>query len=89
MSLLFDVIMDIITFYPRNDIKLKHHIAKLSEFEWFRKLHEDTKYTRLIWSNRKVKKLILSSANMEALINSEKKQKELVQLVHDEYKKRR
>ncbi|HFU6610545.1 hypothetical protein PDJ82_00700 [Bacillus cereus group sp. TH43LC] len=89
MSLLFDVIMDIITFYPRNDMKLKHHIAKLSEFEWFRKLHEDTKYTRLIWSNRKVKKFILSSANMEALINSEKKQKELVQLVHDEYKTRR
>ncbi|MGN4628533.1 hypothetical protein ACTFQO_08740 [Bacillus cereus group sp. MYBK29-1] len=89
MSLLFDVIADIILFYPRNDMKLKHHIAKLSEFEWFRKLHEDTKYTRLIWSNRKVKKFILSSANMEELINSEKKQKELVQLVHDEYKKRR
>ena len=79
MSLLFDVIMDIITFYPLIDMKLKHHIAKLSGFEWF----------RLIWSNRKVKKFILSSANMEALINSEKKQKELVQLVHDEYKKRR
>ncbi|ATI52791.1 MULTISPECIES: hypothetical protein [Bacillus cereus group] len=89
MSLLFDVIADIILFYPRNDMKLKHHIAKLSEFEWFRKLHEDTKYTRLIWSNRKVKKFILSSTNMEALINSEKKQKEHVQLVHDEYKKRR
>lgn len=89
MSLLFDVIADIILFYPRNDMKLKHHIAKLSEFEWFRKLHEDTKYTRLIWSNRKVKKFILSSTNMEASINSEKKQKELVQLVHDEYKKRR
>ncbi|AOY15875.1 hypothetical protein BGI23_11865 [Bacillus sp. ABP14] len=89
MSLLFDVIADIILFYPRNDMKLKHHIAKLSEFEWFRKLHEDTKYTKLIWSNRKVKKFILSSTNMEALINSEKKQKELVQLVHDEYKKRR
>ena len=54
MSLLLDVIMAIITFYPRNDMKLKHHIAKLSEFEWFRKLHEDTKYTKLIWSNRKI-----------------------------------
>ncbi|AIE79505.1 group-specific protein [Bacillus cereus] len=30
MSLLFDVIADIILFYPRNDMKLKHHIAKLS-----------------------------------------------------------
>ncbi|AXY09874.1 hypothetical protein CN272_12060 [Bacillus anthracis] len=89
MSLLFDVIMDIITFYPRNDMKLKHHIAKLSEFEWFRKLHEDTKYTKLIWSNRKIKKFILSSTNMEELIKSEKKQKEFVRLVHDEYKKRR
>lgn len=87
MSLLFDLIMDIIIFYPRNDMKLKHHIAKLSEFEWFRRLHEDTKYTRLIWSNRKIKKFILSSTNMEALIKSEKKQKEFVQLVHDEYKK--
>lgn len=48
MSLLLDVIMAIITFYPRNDMKLKHHIAKLSEFEWFRNLHEDPKYTRLI-----------------------------------------
>ncbi|GMR69257.1 MULTISPECIES: hypothetical protein [Bacillus] len=89
MSLLFDVIADIILFYLRNDMKLKHHIAKLSEFEWFRKLHEDTKYTRLIWNNRKNKKFILSSTNMEALINSEKKQKEFVRLVHDEYKKRR
>ncbi|EMI9086470.1 hypothetical protein COD05_14370 [Bacillus cereus] len=89
MSLLFDVIMAIITFYPRNDIKLRHHIAKLSEFGWFRNLHEDTKYTSLIWSNRKIKKFILSSTNMEALINSEKKQKEFVHLVHDEYKKRR
>ncbi|MEM5621324.1 hypothetical protein AAHB56_08220 [Bacillus thuringiensis] len=87
MSLLFDVIADIILFYLRNDMKLKHHIAKLSEFEWFRKLHEDTKYTRLIWNNRKNKKFILSSTNMEALINSEKKQKEFVRLVHDEYKK--
>ena len=89
MSLLFDAIMDIILLYPRNDMKLKHHIAKLSEFEWFRRLHEDTKYTRLIWSNRKIKKFILSSTNMEALIKSEKKQIEFVQLVHNEYKKRR
>ncbi|PGO29022.1 hypothetical protein CN984_12850 [Bacillus cereus] len=89
MGSLFDVIANVILFYPRNDMKLKHHIAKLSEFEWFRRLHEDTKYTRLIWSNRKIKKFILSSTNMEALIKSEKKQKEFVQLVHDEYKKRR
>ena len=89
MSLLFDVIADIILFFPRNDMKLNHHIAKLSEIEWVRMLDEDTKYTRLIWSNRKIKRFILSSTNMEALINSEKKQKEFVQLVHDEYKKRR
>ncbi|HGH7181684.1 hypothetical protein DXB51_21610 [Bacillus cereus] len=89
MSLLFDLIMDIIIFYPRNDMKLKHHIAKLSEYEWFRRLHEDKKYTRLIWSNRKIKKFILSTTNMGALMNSEKKQKEFVHLVQDEYKKRR
>ncbi|MDM5193722.1 hypothetical protein QUG02_12045 [Bacillus hominis] len=89
MSSLFDVISDIILFYPRNDMKLKYHIAKLSELEWFRNLHEDPKYTRLIWSNRKIKKFILSSINMEELIKSEEKQKEFVHLVHDEYKKRR
>ncbi|MES9700098.1 hypothetical protein ABWK42_23245 [Bacillus sp. JJ927] len=89
MSLLFDVIADIILFYPRNDMKLKYHIAKLSEFEWFRRLHEDTKYTRLIWSNRKIKKYILSSKNMEGLLKSERKQTEFVQLVYSEYKKRR
>jgi len=86
---LFDVIANVILFYPRNDMKLKHHIAKLSEFEWFRRLHEDTKYTRLIWSNRKIKKFILSTTYMETLIKSEKKQKEFIHLVHDEYKKRR
>ncbi|EJS69057.1 hypothetical protein CN425_07375 [Bacillus cereus] len=89
MDSLFDVISDIILFYPRNDMKLKYNIAKLSELEWFRSLHEDPKYTRLIWSNRKIKKFILSPINMEALIKSEKNQKEFVQLVHDEYKKRR
>ncbi|AIW85179.1 hypothetical protein EXW39_12645 [Bacillus mycoides] len=89
MDSLFDVIANVILFYPQNDMKLKHHIAKLSEFEWFRRLHEDPKYTSLIWSNRKIKKYILTSANMEALIKSEKKQKEFVHLVQDEYKKRR
>ncbi|MBE5106401.1 hypothetical protein IGI01_14200 [Bacillus thuringiensis] len=89
MSSLLDIIVDIILFYPRNDMKLKHHIAKLSEFEWFQRLHEDTKYTSLIWSNRKIKKYILTSANMEVLVKSEMKQKEFVHLVHDEYKKRR
>ena len=89
MSLLFDVIADIILFYPRNDMKLKYHIAKLSELEWFRNLHEDPKYTSLIWSNRKIKRYIFTSINMEALIKSEKKQKEFVHLVQDEYKKRR
>ena len=29
MSLLFDVIADIILFYPRNGMKLKYHIAKI------------------------------------------------------------
>ncbi|QWG28203.1 hypothetical protein EXW58_11655 [Bacillus mycoides] len=89
MGSLFDVIADIILFYPRNDVKLKHHIAKLSEFEWFRRLHEDTKYTSLIWSNRKIKKYIFSSKNMEVLLKSERKQTEFVQLVYNEYKKRR
>ncbi|PGA90476.1 hypothetical protein [Bacillus toyonensis] len=89
MSSLFDVIANVILFYPRNDMKLKHHIAKLSELEWFRNSHEDPNYTSLIWSNRKVKKFILSATNMEELIKSEKKQKEFVHLVHDEYKKRR
>lgn len=88
MGSLFHVIADIILFYPRNDMKLKHHIAKLSELEWFRNLHEDPKYTSLIWSNRKIKKFILSSTNMETLIKSEKKQKEFVHLVQDEYKKK-
>ena len=55
MSLLFDVIADIILFYPRNGMKLKYHIAKLSELEWFRNLHEDPKYTSLIWSNKKLR----------------------------------
>ncbi|RWQ72666.1 hypothetical protein [Bacillus cereus] len=89
MGSLFDVIANVILFYPRNDMKLKYHIAKLSELEWFRNLHEDPKYTSLIWSNRKIKKYILTSANIEELIKSEKKQKEFVHLVHDEYKKRR
>ncbi|MFP3411760.1 hypothetical protein SB773_09060 [Bacillus sp. SIMBA_074] len=89
MGSLFDVIADIILFYPRNDMKLKHHIAQLSELEWFRNIHEDTKYTSLIWNNRKIKTYILSSANMEGLLKSEKKQKEFVHLVQDEYKKRR
>ncbi|PEP80446.1 hypothetical protein CN581_15540 [Bacillus toyonensis] len=89
MGSLFDVIANVILFYPRNDMKLKHHIAKLSELEWFRNLHEDPKYTSLIWSNRKIKKYILTSASIEVLIKSEIKQKEFVHLVQDEYKKRR
>ncbi|MBO1580572.1 hypothetical protein [Bacillus sp. XF8] len=86
---LFDVIADIILFYPRADVKLKHHIAKLSEQEWFRKLHEDSRYTSLIWNNRKIKKFILSPAIMKLQPKSIEKQKELIQFIHSEYEKRR
>ncbi|KEK23541.1 hypothetical protein [Bacillus gaemokensis] len=89
MGILFDVIADIILFYPRADVKLKHHIAKLSEGEWFRKLHEDSRYTWLIWNNRKIKKFILSPANMKFLPKSKEKQKELIHLIHSEQEKRR
>ncbi|WP_243522081.1 hypothetical protein [Bacillus pseudomycoides] len=86
---LFDVIADIILFYPRTDAKFKYHIAKLSEQEWFRDMHEDIRYTGLIWNNRKIKKFILSPANMKLLTKSKEKQEELIQLIHSEYEKRR
>ncbi|PFK41989.1 hypothetical protein COI93_12020 [Bacillus cereus] len=89
MWLLFDVIVDIILFYPRNDAKLKYHIAQLSEQKWFRNVHEDTRYTEIIWNNRKIKRLILSTSNMKLLIKSKEKQKELLQIIHSEYEKRR
>ncbi|HEK9102634.1 hypothetical protein KFD70_21565 [Bacillus pfraonensis] len=89
MWLLFDVIADIILFYPRTDAKLKHYIARLSEQEWFRDVYEDTRYTGLIWNNRKIKKLILAPANMKLLTTSKEKQEELIQLIHSEYEKRR
>ncbi|MED1594737.1 MULTISPECIES: hypothetical protein [Bacillus] len=89
MWLLFDVIADIILFYPRTDAKLKYHIAQLSEQEWFRDVHEDTRYTGIIWNNRKIKRLILLPTNMKLLTKSKEKQKELIQIIHSEHKKRR
>ncbi|WP_410982561.1 hypothetical protein [Bacillus cereus] len=89
MWLLFDIIADITLFYLRTDAKLKHYIAKLSEQEWFRDVHEDTRYTVMISNNRKIKKFILASANMKLLTTSKEKQEELIQLIHSEYEKRR
>ncbi|PFA22615.1 MULTISPECIES: hypothetical protein [Bacillus cereus group] len=89
MWLLLDIIVDIILFYPRNDAKLKYHIAQLSEQEWFQEVHEDTRYIEIIWNNRKIKRLILSPSNMKLLIKSKEKQKELLEIIHSEYEKRR
>ncbi|WP_459503203.1 hypothetical protein [Bacillus sp. C1] len=76
------MIADTILFYPRTDAKLKHYIAKLSEQEWFRNVHEDIRYTGLIWNNRKIKKFILAPINVKLLTKSKEKQEELIQLIH-------
>ncbi|MCI0765892.1 hypothetical protein [Bacillus sp. TL12] len=73
MWLLFDIIADITLFYPRTDAKLKHYIAKLSEQEWFRDVHEDTRYTGIVWNNQKIKKFILAPVNMKLLTTSKEK----------------
>ncbi|MDM5154960.1 hypothetical protein QUF88_14370 [Bacillus sp. DX1.1] len=83
------MISNIILLYPRADLKLRHHIAMLSEEEWFRALHEDARFTSLIWNNRRIKKFLLLSSNMELLTKSKSKQQELTQLIHSEYERRR
>ncbi len=53
----------------------------LSSEEWFRELYVDARYTKVIWHNYNVKKVLLLPGNVEMIKNDKKKAQEFIELV--------
>ncbi|CAH0316301.1 hypothetical protein SRABI96_05233 [Peribacillus sp. Bi96] len=78
IQLISDVI---ILMKPTSYSKLKMAIENLSSEGWFRELYADARYTKVIWHNNNIKKVLLLPGNVEMIKKDEKKAQEFIELV--------
>ncbi|MGM9968716.1 MAG: hypothetical protein ACI383_14600 [Rummeliibacillus sp.] len=78
IQLIADVI---VLMKPTSYSKLKMAIEDLSSEEWFRELYADARYTKVIWHNKNIKKVLLTPGNVEIIKKDENKSQEFIKLV--------
>jgi hypothetical protein len=84
---LFDLIVNALLFFYTPKSKLEKNIDKLRNEKWFSTLMDDYRYSYIIWSNRKVKRILVKSENVELLINNETEREKFINIVEMEHRK--
>jgi len=72
-------------FIPKS--KLEKNVDKLKQKDWFVTLEKDYRYNYIIWNNRKIKRYLIKSSNLENLIENEQVQKKFTELIKQEHLK--
>ncbi|MBS4201673.1 hypothetical protein KHA93_18890 [Bacillus sp. FJAT-49732] len=65
--------------------KLEKNIDKLRNEKWFSTLYQDYRYSYVIWHNRKVKRYLIKSNNVELLIRNEQEKEKFIKLIEQEH----
>jgi uncharacterized protein YlbG (UPF0298 family) len=84
---LFQLIANVLLFFYTPKSKLEKNIDKLRNEKWFFTLIDDYRYSHIIWSNRKVKRFLVKSENVELLIKNETERDKFIRLVEMEHRK--
>lgn len=75
-----DIVSGAILMKANSYSKQKMAIESLSCEEWFRELYKDSSYAKVIWYNKEIKKLLVST-NIEMMKRDEVKVNQFIQLV--------
>jgi hypothetical protein len=84
---LFELVADALLFFYNPKSKLEKNIDILGNEKWFSKLKDDYRYSHIIWNNRKVKRILVKSENIELLLKNETEREKFIQLVEKEHRK--
>jgi ribosomal protein L20A (L18A) len=84
---LFDLIANTLLFFYTPKSKLEKNIDKLRNEKWFSTLIDDYRYSYIICSNRKVKRILVKSENVELLMKNETEREKFINLVEMENRK--
>ncbi|MBT2728422.1 hypothetical protein J7E63_15950 [Bacillus sp. ISL-75] len=64
--------------------KIDRNIERLKQQGWFKKIFEDEKYHRLFFTNRHIRAYLQSNFRVNKIINNEKAQKKLLNLLDEQ-----
>jgi uncharacterized protein YlbG (UPF0298 family) len=84
---LFELIVNALLFFYTPKSKLEKSMDKLRDEKWFSTLIDDYRYSYIIWNNRKVKRFLVKSENVELLIKNETEREKFIRLVEMEHRK--
>jgi hypothetical protein len=84
---LFELIANALLFFYTPKSKIEKNMDKLRNEKWFSTLMDDYRYSHIIWSNRKVKRILVKSENIELFIKNEKEREKFIKLVEHEHRK--
>ena len=84
---IFGMIGETILYFFIPKSKFEKNVDKLKQEEWFVTLDEDYRYNYIIWNNRKIKRYLIKSSNVDRLIENDQEQKKFTELIEQEHLK--
>ena len=87
LEFIFGLIGEAFLFFFIPKSKFEKNVDKLKQEDWFVTLEEDYRYNYIIWNNRKIKRYLIKSSNLDRLIENKQEQKEFTELIKQEHLK--
>jgi len=87
LEFIFGLIGETILYFFIPKSKFEKNVDKLKQEDWFVTLDEDYRYNYIIWNNRKIKRYLIKSSNVDRLIENNQEQKKFIELIKKEHLK--
>ena len=87
LEFIFGLIGETILYFFIPKSKFEKNVDKLKQEDWFVTLDEDYRYNYIIWNNRKIKRYLIKSSNVDRLIENNQEQKKFTELLKKEHLK--
>jgi ribosomal protein L20A (L18A) len=84
---IIDLFANALFYFYTPKSKLEKNIEKLNNEKWFSTLYDDFRYSYIIWNNKKVKRFLVKSENVELLIRNELERDKFIRLIKHEHAK--
>ena len=85
LEFIFGLIGETFLYFFIQKSKFEKHVEKLKQEDWFVTLEKDYRYNYIIWNNRKIKRYLIKSSNLDRLIENDQEQKMFTELILQEH----
>jgi hypothetical protein len=84
---IFGLIAESFLFLFIPESKFEKNVEKLKQEDWFATLDKDYRYNYIIWNNKKVKRFLTSTNNLNMLLIDDLEQTKFTELIKKEHLK--